>query len=286
MPGVVVNKVPCPMDPHQAALLLASMRDFRGTFEKMKKEAEAKGQQVNPTLVISQMVTMRKAATCPEILNTDFEKGIYKGVAGGGKLVHIDRIARDKIASDGKVVILSDFIQMQKTVEEKLKDLGVIRFNTAWNEDQREEAFDAFQTDPSKRVFIAGTKAVREGVDLSAADICICCDLLWSPAFQTQAWSRIMAPQTRERTCEVYLMLSANSLDEHIYNVFYSKMIAAEQALDRKVMNRRAVQVDIRWFVERVLEEERAIASYMRDVGFDHMIVDAIDLSVYEERSA
>lgn len=95
-----------------------------------------------------------------------------------------------------------------------------------------------------------------------------------------------MAPSTRERTCEVYLTLSANSLDEHIFNVFYSKMVAAEQALDRKVLNRRAQEIDIRWFVERVLEEEKAISHYLRDAGEATMMVADLDLSQFEERSA
>src|SRR5208337_1540197 len=256
MPRVDIRKISCPMDPVQAALMLASIKDFKGTFEKLQKEAEKKGIQVNPTLVISQMTTMRTTATCPELLNKKFGSNIYTGPEGGGKIPYIRGLVDDKVMNGGKVLILSDFRQMQETVERALAHHGLIRFNTGWDDEIRREAFNKFQDDKDAKVFIAGTRAIREGVDLSAADTCICCDLLWSPAFQTQAWSRIMAPATRERVCEVYLMLSANSLDEHIFNVFYSKMVAAEQALDRKVLNRRAQEIDIRWFVERVLEEE------------------------------
>lgn len=286
MPEVDIKKIACPMDPLQAALMLASIKDFKGTFEKLQKEAEKKGIQVNPTLVISQMTTMRTTATCPELLNKKFGSEIYKGPEGGGKIPYIRGVVEDKIARGEKVLILSDFRQMQETCERALKHTGTIRFNTSWDDEVRRDAFTKFQDDAEARVFIAGTRAIREGVDLSAADTVICCDLLWSPAFQTQAWSRIMAPSKRARTCEVYLTLSANSLDEHIFNVFYSKMVAAEQALDRKVLNRRAQEVDIRWFVERVLEEERAISHYLRDAGEDTMLIADLDLSQFEERSA
>lgn len=285
MPKIDIKKISCPMDPVQAALMLASIKDFKGTFEKLKKDAEKKGIQVNPTLVISQMTTMRTAATCPELLNKKFGTEIYKGPEGGGKIPYIRGVVDDKVASGGKVLVLSDFRQMQETVEKSLSHHGLIRFNTNWDDEVRREAFARFQDDETAQVFIAGTRAIREGVDLSAADTVICCDLLWSPAFQTQAWSRIMAPSTRERTCEVYLTLSANSLDEHIFNVFYSKMVAAEQALDRKVLNRRAQEVDIRWFVERVLEEEKAISHYLRDAGEATMMVAELDLSQFEERA-
>lgn len=285
MPESDIKKISCPMDQVQAALLLASIKDFKGTFAKLQKEAEKKGTQVNPTLVISQMTTMRIAATCPELLNKNFGTKIYDGPEGGGKIPYIRGIVEEKLRNNGKVLILSDFRQMQETCERALSGMGVIRFNTAWEDDTRREAFTKFQDDPESKIFIAGTRAVREGVDLSAADTCICCDLLWSPAFQTQAWSRIMAPSTRKRVCEVYLMLSANSLDEHIFNVFYSKLMATEQALDRKVMSRRAQEIDIRWFVERVLAEEKALNHYIRDAGSDTMLVADLDLSQFEERS-
>jgi hypothetical protein len=284
MPKVDIKKIPCPMDAQQAALMLASIKDFRGTFEKLQKEATKKGTQVNPTLVISQMTTMRTAATCPEFLNKRFGTKIYNGPDGGGKIPYIKGVVEEKLDQGGKVLILSDFLQMQETVDKALKHLGTIRFNTQWDDEVRREAFDKFQDDEKAKVFIAGTRAIREGVDLSAADTVICCDLLWSPAFQTQAWSRIMAPSIRERTCEVYLTLSANSLDEHIFNVFYSKMVAAEQALDRKVLNRRAQEIDIRWFVERVLEEEMALNNYLRDAGEETMLIADLDLSQFEAR--
>ena len=285
MPEVEIKKIPCPMDSIQAALMLASIKDFKGTFEKLQKEAAKKGQQVNPTLVISQMTTMRTAATCPELLNKKFGTDIYKGPAGGGKIPYIKGLVDEKVKCGGKVLILSDFRQMQDTVAAALKHHNLIKFSTSWDDEVRREAFTKFQDDSDVKVFVAGTRAIREGVDLSAADTVICCDLLWSPAFQTQAWSRIMAPSTRARTCEVYLTLSANSLDEHIFNVFYSKMVAAEQALDRKVLNRRAQEIDIRWFVERVLEEEMALNYYLRDAGDATLKVAALDLSQFEGRN-
>lgn len=284
MPTPEVNKVVCPMDPVQAALMLASIKDFRGMYEKLQKEADKKGQMVNPTLVISQMATMKTVATCPEYLNDKFGSKVYVGAPGGGKIPYMRQIIEDKLKHGGKVLILSDFKKMQETCNEAFKKHGTIKFLTSWDDEERLEAFDSFQNDPEKKIFIAGTRAIREGVDLSAADSVICTDLLWSPSFQMQAWSRIMAPTTKERICDVYLMLSGNSLDEHIFNVFYSKMVAAEQALDRKVLNRRAQEIDIKWFVDRVLEEEVSLARFIRDADAATLRVANIDLSKFVER--
>jgi hypothetical protein len=285
-PKIKVQKYSCPMDPEQAKIMLASIKDFRAQFEKMAKEADKKGHEINSAIVISQMSSLRMVATCPEMLNDTFGTTVYKGVRGGGKMAHIKALVEDKIEDKKqKVIILSDFLAMQKTCEAELHQYNPILFNVGWDDEARKEAFDTFQQDDQHMLWIAGTRAIREGSDLSRADTCVCADLLWSPAFQSQAWSRMLTPNTRERECEIYLMVSQNSLDEHIYNVFYSKMVAAAQAMDRQVIARRAREFDVRWFVERVLEEESAIEHYLSESG-DEYIAPELNIEEMAEREA
>ena len=284
-PLISVKKVACAMHPKQVALMLDALRDFSTQYQAIKDAAESNHQEINPAMVISKMTALRKIATVPERLNTEFGATVYDGPNGGGKSVHIKSLV-DKAVGDGKkVLILSDFQQMQANCQELLARHNPIRLMTSWGDEKRDEAVSLFTDDPDRKVFIAGTRAVRESIDLSAADVTICCDLLWSPAFQCQAWSRTMAPTPRERECQVYLMLSQHSLDEHIFTVFYSKMVGAEQALDRKVMNRRAMDFDVKFFAERVLEEEEALSLQLRDMDEREMaFVPELDLSLMEER--
>jgi superfamily II DNA or RNA helicase len=286
MPKVEPLKVSVPMTAEQAALTLAALREFKAAYEKKAEEAASKQQQVNMTQVqnMGQMVTMRTLATCPEYVNEKTGTKVYTGTAGGGKLVEISKIVKEKTATGGKVVILSDFRAMQKTLADALKSYGVIRFDTDWDDAERMEAFDKFNTDPKVKVFIAGTRAVRESVDFSCADTCICADLLWSPAFQTQAWSRILAPTDRERKCEIIVMMSKNSIDEHIYNVFYGKLVGSEQALDRKSLNKRAKDVDVKWFVNSILEEASQLENFLKDFKIFNSVSRKIDFAAFEER--
>jgi superfamily II DNA or RNA helicase len=286
MPKVEPLKVSVPMTAEQAALTLSALREFKAAYEKKAEEAASKQQQVNMTQVqnMGQMVTMRTLATCPEYVNEKTGTKVYTGTAGGGKLVEISKIVKEKTATGGKVVILSDFRAMQKTLADALKSYGVIRFDTDWDDAERMEAFDKFNTDPKVKVFIAGTRAVRESVDFSCADTCICADLLWSPAFQTQAWSRILAPTDRERKCEIIVMMSKNSIDEHIYNVFYGKLVGSEQALDRKSLNKRAKDVDVKWFVNSILEEASQLENFLKDFKIFNSVSRKIDFAAFEER--
>jgi hypothetical protein len=283
-PGIDIKKVVCPMTTAQIRMTLAALQNFKDQYAKMQEEAESKHHEVNKGLVIAKMAALKTIATCPERLNKLFKTQVYDGVHGGGKLMHAKNIVAQKIAKGEKVLILSDFIESRTTIAEALKEFNPINMQSSWDDERREEAIEQFREDPKPIPFIAGTRSLKESVDLSSADTAICYDLLWSPAFQTQAWSRIMAATALDRTCEVYLMLSMNSLDEHIYNVFYAKLIAAEQAFDRKVVNRRAQDVDIKFFVERVLEEQEALTMQLRDMGEDEGFLPEMDISLMEER--
>jgi SNF2 family DNA or RNA helicase len=233
------------------------------------------------------MTAMRIIATVPQFINKKLGQEIYKGSKGGGKLYHIATLAKNKILAGEKVVILSDFIEMQKTVAEELKPYGAIRFDTSWNDDERKEAFQSFSEDPNVTCLVAGTRAVSESLDLSAADYCICCDTLWSPATQCQAWSRILTPIERKRSCEIYIVLSDNSIDEHIYSVFYSKLQMSEQAMDHRTINRRAMEINYQWFAERVIQEEANLTIQLRGTDSDEIttgLVADTQEAAWEER--
>lgn len=264
------------MVPEQAKLMLESIVDFKAVVAKMQQEKAAKGNELNMAMVqnMAQLVTLRILATCPEYLNEKTGNKVYTGVAGGGKIKVIQQRVAEAVKQGKKVVILTDFQAMQKTVADALKAYGVMHLKTSWGEDKRAEAIEAFQEDPKLSVFIAGTRTIREAVDLSAADVCICCDLLWSPAFQSQAWSRILAPTNIKRDCEIVLLASEGTVDEHIFQTFYSKLIAAEQALDHKALNRRAKQVNVKEFLDRIIETEK----FLRQFDFD--MEDIIEMPV------
>ena len=181
-----VDKLAVKMTPQQITLMLSALKDFKDVYEKAVKEAKDKNQELNKAFVMSQMTAMRIVATIPSFINKRFDEPIYSGPPGGGKMYVIETTAKNAIYKGGKVVILSDFIEMQKEVAEALKDFGVIRFDTSWDAEQRKEALDRFNEDPEIRIMVAGTRAVSESLDFSVADTCICCDVLWAPADQCQ----------------------------------------------------------------------------------------------------
>jgi hypothetical protein len=264
-PEVVIHKVNIPMDVQQAALYRDALQDFKSQWQTLVTDAEQKGNEVNKTIVIAKMASLRMIATVPEKVNQKFGKTIYTGPDGGGKMYQVKQLVKGAVLEGKKVFVISDFVEMQIQLERALKEYNPVRMLPSWGDAERLEAIDKFSTEDDCTVCIASTRSVREAIDLSVADVTICCDLLWSPAWQAQAWSRTLAPTPRERTCDIYLLLSENTLDDYIYTVFYSKYVASEQALDKKVMARKAVDFNVRDFVSKIIADENAINISFRD---------------------
>lgn len=287
-PNIEFHRVESTMDPKQAALMVAAINHFENNFNQYAEDVAKSGHLLNQAMVVSQMVYLRIGATCPEYFNAKLAKikkpAIYDGPLGGGKMSDIQNICATKTAAGEKVVVLTDFVEMRKSLAKCLSEHNPIVFDGTWDDEERNENFEAFLEDPTRKVFIAGTRQIREGTNLSSANTVICCDLLWEPGLQQQAWSRAFTPTSEKRTCNVYVLMAKNSIDEHVYNTFYAKVAAAEQALDRKVINKRAHQVDLRWFVDRVLSDRDGLLAYLKEEGEKGIMVSEKTFQAIEER--
>ena len=289
-PDIEFHRVESVMDPKQAALMVSAINHFETNFNEYANQVAQQGHLLNQAMVVSQMVYLRIGATCPEYFNVKLAKlnppkpAIYDGPLGGGKMSDIQNICTTKTAAGEKVVVLTDFVEMRKSLAKALQEHNPIVFDGSWNDEERNENFEAFLEDPTRKVFIAGTRQIREGTNLSSANTVICCDLLWEPGLQQQAWSRAFTPTSEKRTCNVYVLMAKNSIDEHVYNTFYAKVAAAEQALDRKVINRRAHQVDLRWFVDRVLSDREGLLAYLKEEGEKGVMVSEKTFQAIEDR--
>lgn len=289
-PNIEFHRVESTMDPKQAALMVAAINHFEQNYNEYADQVAKAGHLLNQAMVVSQMVYLRIGATCPEYFNAKLAKmkppkpAIYSGPLGGGKMQDIQNVVAQKCAAGEKVVVLTDFVEMRKSLSKMLAEHNPITFDGTWSDEERNENFEAFLEDITRKVFIAGTRQIREGTNLSSANTVICCDLLWEPGLQQQAWSRAFTPTSEKRTCDVYVLMAKNSIDEHVYNTFYAKVAAAEQALDRKVINRRAHQVDLRWFVDRVLSDRAGLLSYLKEEGDKGIYISEKTFQAIEDR--
>jgi hypothetical protein len=257
------------VDPseEQARLMVSAIDVFKVHFDRYKAEAEAAGLKLNSSRVLPLMMRLRVAATVPDLFNVQLAKQgmppIYNGQPGGAKLPLIRDLAQAKVRAGQKVVIFSFFREMQRLIGAHVKHLDPIVFDTRWDEEERADMIELFHIDPSRRIMVASPLSLGEGVDLSPANTVICADLLWVPGKMAQAWSRILKALPEPRRCEIYRILMHRSIDEHMWNVFYAKQIAQEQAFDRRIVTRRETAIDIQAFVDRVMASRTEIMALL-----------------------
>ncbi len=95
----------------------------------------------------------------------------------------------------------------------------------------RQAAVDAFQNDPSVRVFIGSITAAGVGLTLTAASNVVFAELDWVPANVSQAEDRCHRIGQTESVHVQHLVLDG-SLDAKMANVIVAKQAVADSALD------------------------------------------------------
>ena len=99
--------------------------------------------------------------------------------------------------------------------------------------DARQEAVDAFQSDPETKVFVANIKAGGVGLNLTAASHVMFADMEWSPAIHDQATDR--AHRIGQKgTVNVYYYVCEQTIEEDIVEILQRKLQTIQAVIDGK----------------------------------------------------
>jgi SWI/SNF-related matrix-associated actin-dependent regulator 1 of chromatin subfamily A len=95
----------------------------------------------------------------------------------------------------------------------------------------RQNAIDAFRTDPGVRLFIGNIVAAGTGITLTAASHCIFAELSWVPAELSQCEDRLRRIGTQDSVSVQHLVLDG-SLDAMMVKVLLKKQRILDAVLD------------------------------------------------------
>jgi len=131
-----------------------------------------------------------------------------------------------------KVVIFSQWERMTRLVAQELERSGIEYAYLHGNVPSRErkERVEAFQNDPSVRVFLA-TDAGSTGLNLQAANVVINLDMPWNPAVLEQRIGRLHRIG-QQRGVEVINLISAGTIEEDMLSRLRFKTSLFEGVLD------------------------------------------------------
>ena len=128
------------------------------------------------------------------------------------------------LPQDAKVLIFCEYVETVESLRQVLASEGVGSVTLVGSDapKKRMAAIDAFQGDPTVRVFIGTTQAAGVGITLTAANYVFFASLPWTPALKRQAEDRAYR-SGQKRNVIVIVPVVAETIDEQIVALLDSK---------------------------------------------------------------
>lgn len=114
-------------------------------------------------------------------------------VTASGKMLLLDRLLTRLLTKGHKVLIFSQFKTQLDILQDwtsQLRSWPCCRIDGAISQTDRQSQIQAFNTDPSFKIFLLSTRAGGLGINLVAADTVILYDSDWNPQQDLQAQDR------------------------------------------------------------------------------------------------
>ena len=193
------------------------------TIEDMlKKEAGGNRVPVGSTALNNMLMQLRKNCNHPDLISGGLDGSIMfpsaeELVAQCGKMQLLDRLLTSLRKSGHKTLIFSQMTRMLDLLESFFEQRGerVCRIDGSVKQEQRRDAIDAFNKDPTVDIFLLSTRAGGLGINLTAADTVVFFESDWNPTVDQQAMDRAhRLGQTR--TVHVYRLICRNTVEEYI----------------------------------------------------------------------
>jgi len=155
------------------------------------------------------------------------------------KLDRIEELVKEAINQNDKVVIFSQWVEMIKLVEERLKGYGVVTITGDTPDSERQGIVNKFQNDDSVKVFIGSMKAVGAGLTLTAGSTVIFTDEPWTDAQKEQCLDRCHRIGTT-KTVTVHTIMAHDTIDERVHEIvahkagLAAKLVDGQETYDKK----------------------------------------------------
>lgn len=164
------------------------------------------------------------------------------GADGADALVAIEKLKQVSIKGKMKQAIqwIHNFIDQEKlvvfchhkdVVDELMKEFKDIAVKVDGGTKHRQKAVDAFQNDPSIKLFI-GTLAAIEGLTLTAASSTCFLELWWSPGKHDQGEDRVHRIGQEADSVNAYYLVGVDTIEEDIAELLDEKRGVLASVLD------------------------------------------------------
>ena len=223
LPDKIESVVRCQMGEEQQAL-------YDHLSGQLRKEVENKIEQIGINKahldILAALTKLRQICCDPELL------GSPEGtdVPDSAKLELFEELLREALESGRKVIVFSQFVEMQKRIIKVIKRLGVDPCWLHGGTRERDKVVARFQDPEGPPVIVVSLRAGGTGLTLTRADTVIHYDPWWNPAVERQATDRAhRLGQTQ--TVNVYKLVCAGTIEERVLELAERKEHLAREIL-------------------------------------------------------
>ncbi len=208
----------CWLSPEQVALYKEILSNKAAPLVDLLKKTE---QPSIPYLhVFTVLQLLKQVCNHPALVKKNSSLTWRDGQSGKFEL--FKEILAEALASNQKVVIFSQYLQMIEFIRDYLTELKVGHVVLNGQSQRRGEIVKQFQTDPEVRVFVGSLLAGSVGIDLTAASVVIHYDRWWNASKENQATDRVHRIG-RENVTQVFKLVTRGTLEEKIDQMIAQK---------------------------------------------------------------
>ena len=236
LPPKIESIMRCEMTKEQRAIYLRVLAEVRSDVEKALN-VHSKGRARAP--ILAALMRLRQVCCDPRLVLGDDGAD-----AGSAKLNLFAEVMQEALASDRRVIVFSQFVEMQKLIHEQLKAIGVD--DALWlhgGTRKRGEVVAAFQDPDGPKVIVVSLKAGGTGITLTQADTVIHYDPWWNPAVEDQATDRAHRIG-QKKTVHVIKLACEDSIEERMLQLSADKRAAAEGVLGKDGPGPKSLSLD------------------------------------------
>ena len=159
-----------------------------------------------------------------------------------GKLQFLDCLLPALFARGSRVLIFSQMTRVLDVLEDYLVLRGwnkYRRLDGSTKSEERQEAIDSFNSDPSYFVFLLSTRAGGLGINLASADTVVIFDSDWSPMQDAQAADRAHR-MTQRKPVLIFRLLTPGTVEIAMHSRAQSKRTLEQLVLTKGKFNTHA----------------------------------------------
>lgn len=220
LPEKTEDVIYCEMDKAQRKVYDAFRNEYRNEFMGLM---DGDGLENSALHVLQALTKLRQICNSPALLSDDANYG--------NESVKIQELLRHIQEKTGnhKMLVFSQFVGMLGLIRKELDNLDIAYsyLDGQTTQKNRQEAVDAFQNEPERRVFLISLKAGGTGLNLTAADYVYIVDPWWNPAVENQAIDRCYRIG-QDKHVIAYRMICVDTLEEKIMQLKSQKQATAD----------------------------------------------------------